>query len=719
MADLKDALALASQGFFIFPLVQNSKLPAIDRWNEKATRDPERISRWWLDPVMGWDQGYNIGVSTSNYGDDQALVVVDIDNKGAKHGDDTVLELDIEGFDLPPTLTVNTPSGGRHLYYTVRQAVKQGTDTLGSGIDTRSAGGYVVGPTSSVPLGQYHIADSRRAVMAPTWVVERCGASNSIPPRIISPIPTGGSIDPSRAYRRGLEFITTNAPEGTEGSRNDTAYRVAGTLKDFGCDPDQVKELLAFEWNCYPPLDEPELDAVVAAAFRYGREAPGSRAPEAQFDAVEAPDDGKLSPMDAMNKEYSYIKAGGFILQETVDAEGHPRIDHLSLSEFKGWFANKKMMQGKTERSMADIWMEWTGRREYAGVTFLPGVTPKGNFYNLWHGFRIEAAKTPTHPSVEAFKEHALQNVCNGDAKLCQWLMGFFAHMIQKPNEKPLVALVFKGQKGVGKNALVERVGWLLNSHFLVADDERYITGNFNSHLESCLFMALDEAAWAGNKRAEGKLKGLVTGTDHLIERKGKEPYSVANKTRIAVLGNEDWLVPATVDERRFAVFNVGEGRMQDRKFFHDMRVGMENGGYAHLLKYLQDFDLSQVDVNLAPATEALAEQKIASLEPFQQWWFSCLNEETMANGDFEGWPEQIETKRLRNSYIRYVRERNIRTRIIDERSVGHFLKRISATLERKRIRISGALAYAYIIPGIEEARKDFENFLGHPIKWS
>ena len=37
----------------------------------------------------------------------------------------------------------------------------------------------------------------------------------------------------------------------------------------------------------------------------------------------------------------------------------------------------------------------------------------------------------------------------------------------------------------------------------------------------------------------------------------------------------------ATDDERRYAVFHLGEGRMQDRKFFHDMRVGMEQGGYA------------------------------------------------------------------------------------------------------------------------------------------
>ncbi|MCU9931097.1 hypothetical protein OFL77_27585, partial [Escherichia coli] len=78
------------------------------------------------------------------------------------------------------------------------------------------------------------------------------------------------------------------------------------------------------------------------------------------------------------------------------------------------------------------------------------------------------------------------------------------------------------------------------------------------------------------------------------------------NITRVAIIGNEDWLVPASFDERRYAVFSVGDGRRQDRDFFHNMRVGMEEGGYAYLLKFLMDFDLSAIDVNEAPQTQGL-----------------------------------------------------------------------------------------------------------------
>src|SRR5690606_35582068 len=95
----------------------------------------------------------------------------------------------------------------------------------------------------------------------------------------------------------------------------------------------------------------------------------------------------------------------------------------------------------------------------------------------------------------DAFIHHAKENVCQGDEDLFQWLMGYFAHMVQRPYERPLTTLVFRGGKGVGKNTLIDRVGNLLGeSHYLVATDGRYLTSNFNGHMDSCLCLVLDEA---------------------------------------------------------------------------------------------------------------------------------------------------------------------------------------------------------------------------------
>lgn len=346
-------------------------------------------------------------------------------------------------------------------------------------------------------------------------------------------------------------------------------------------------------------------------------------------------------------------------------------------------------------------------------------------YFNLWRGFAVEpwpVGETPdaeAAAALDAFLDHARANVCGGDETLYRWLVGYFAHIIQRPQEKPLVAPVFKGEKGVGKNALIERVGHLLGSHFLVTSKRRYLVGNFNGHLERLLLFVLDEAFWSGDKEAEGILKDLITGSTHLIEIKGQESYTVANRCRIVIIGNEDWLVPASHDERRFAVFQVGSARKQDRQFFIEMRERMERGGYRLLLRYLLDFDLTGLDFNEAPHTSGLLEQKHASLDPFFQWWLDCLAEGQIVGSDFGGqWVDKIETGRFRAAFRRYVKERNIRSRVPEDRSIGKLLKKCAPGIKKVRERSGEALPYVYVMPKLEACRAAWSRFIGHTLEW-
>ena len=714
MNRLDQALALAAKGFHVFPVERDSKLPAIKDFPNRATRDEDQIRKWF----GGLDR--NIGISTTRFGDDKSVVVVDIDNKNGKDGDAEILKLELDGYELPETFEQATPSGGRHLIYIADRPLRQGVNVLGKGIDIRAQGGFVVGPSSSIAGKHYHqINGHGYPVPAPEWLVHRLGESRSVEPQ--AGVVLDG-VDASRAADRALAYLKT-APVSVEGEGGDlVAFKVAAKLKDFGCTLGQALYLLEDHWNnrCDPPWTLEELHQKVNHAYRYGKEPQGSAAPEAVFPAVEPSDDAEDEqphPVDALNKEFAFIKDGAFVLQETTDEEGQFTTVRLSPNDMHAWFANKTMAVGDKQVAMSRLWMSRRSRREYDKVVFSPLPLEGDRFYNLWRGFSLAPADTDSHPSVAAFREHALKNVCNGDEALCKWLIGFFAHMIQKPWEKPLTALVFKGKRGTGKNALVERVGHLLGNHFMVADDDRYLLGNFNSHLEANLFFVLDEASWAGDKRAEGKLKGVITGSKHNIERKGAEPYKVRNLSRVAIISNEDWVVPAGVDERRFAVFTVGDGRRQDRKFFESMRKGMEQGGYAHLLRFLMDYDMTGIDVNAAPSTSGLIEQKHQSLDPVDEWWLDCLSANRLAGDTFDGdMPERLPTKRVHAAFLTWAKSRQIRSRLPKDRD-------FSATMKKRlgdyaRARVDGDLTYAYFNPGIQVLRAEWEKFIGGAVEW-
>lgn len=287
MTPTDHALALAAQGFYVFPLLPGSKKPAVPAWQRVATRDPERIRALFRD-------GQNIGIATGRFGDNEALLVADVDNKAGKRGDESILTLELEGHEFPETLESRTPTGGRHLFYRVPTAVRQGVENIGPGIDTRSAGGYVVAPGSRLDnaatgdhpeLGGYTFAEPARPLAeAPAWLVEKCGVRRERDPEADKPLP-GVSVE--RAIERAIRYLREDAPEAIEGAGGDaTTYRVAARVKDFGVPQAAATELLLAHWFGGCGWTPEELAGKVANAYRYGVERQGADAPEAIFAAV-------------------------------------------------------------------------------------------------------------------------------------------------------------------------------------------------------------------------------------------------------------------------------------------------------------------------------------------------------------------------------------------------------------------------------------------------
>ena len=99
-------------------------------------------------------------------------------------------------------------------------------------------------------------------------------------------------------------------------------------------------------------------------------------------------------------------------------------------------------------------------------------------------------------------------------------------------------------------------------------DDPRYLVGNFNIHMQRLLLLQADEALWAGDHSAEGRLKGLVTSSVHMLEKKGVDPVASRNLVRVLLTSNADWVIPAGPDSRRFAVFDVGDAARGNASYF-------------------------------------------------------------------------------------------------------------------------------------------------------
>jgi len=148
-------------------------------------------------------------------------------------------------------------------------------------------------------------------------------------------------------------------------------------------------------------------------------------------------------------------------------------------------------------------------------------------------------------------------------------------------------------------------------SHGLHISKADHLTGRFNSHLMHCCFVFLDEAIWPGGKAAEGTLKRIVTEPTQTIEAKGFDAGEAVNRLSIMMASNEDWVCPASSDERRFAVFNASDARRKDPAYFaaliEEIKSSWTEAFFADMLAMkLGDWHPSD-DV---PETERLAMQK-------------------------------------------------------------------------------------------------------------
>lgn len=717
MSILESAIELAEKGFYVFPCAKNTKVPIKGcSWPTEATRDLEKIKSWWASDE------FNIGIATEKFKENEALIVIDVDKKEL-NGFQSLVDFEKKvGQKLPKTKIQSTPSGGMHLIYKSRKAVKQGTSVLGEGVDIRSRGGYIISAPSSINHSDYKFLNDLEETEAPDWLVSYLEDLDSKNQIVDKSKPTA-VVNTSLAIRRAIQYVHSLEPTYS-GSRNSDGYKIACRLNDMGLNYDQMYSILANEWKCHPQLEDFEIRQLVLSAISYAQKPTGNDTPEKHFEKIEVPkkESEPGNPFEEINKEYFYVTMGGQsrVCYETKDIHGNFHLDKLSIQTFKEKIAAKKILTSQNRlEPLAKVWLESDIRRSYKGVVFIPTPADTSPYYNLWRGFSFEPsayADKEAALGVDLFLEHIVENICSGDKEHSHWVFSFFAHLLQKPDQKPRVALVLKGRKGTGKNILIEMFNEILGNHGVVVSDKRYLVGNFNSVFENKLLFTLDEAFWSGDKSAEGVLKSLITDKKKMIEHKGLEPYTINSYERIVILGNEEWLVPASEDERRFAVFNVSDKRRGDQEFFGAIREGLiDHGGIKRLLHFFLNYKIN-ADINIAPLTEGIIEQKLSSLNSFQAWWFQCLKEERIIGHNFEDhtWPDEVRVSDLWDSYRRSMDQEGNRQWRPNNISLGRSFPKFAKTCSKSYLKkVEGKVLRVYRFAPIDVARLEWESLYG------
>lgn len=767
MNNLEVALNLIHAGIPVFPCrwkaetidgkPYGEKSPLTPDGHKNASTDEAVVRAWWKRHPAAL-----VGMPT---GSRSRLAVLDLDRHSeTSDGIAALADMGLTPEDLTFCIA-KTAGGGLHLYFEYVEGVTNRAKHLPSGMDIRGEGGYVIAPGSIFPDGRcYSAADVTLLVlprfperfMPPAKVerqpvdvseaseFQREWAYEQLLLRVeeMRDCPEGRRYDTLRdiAFWAGgvgihgaLDFDTARdllleAAEAaglSKGERERTFEKSwdDGTLKPIAM-PDRV-DIDADDFDDLPDADDE--DILLGPPPTWKKPTPSQqKVAKAEVEYALGADTPKW--VAGLNTKHAIAIVAGKTVILHFGSDG--KVDYGSAGDLHTYYENQRVASGKTTVPITKMWLQSKHRRSYPrGVIFAPNRETPGA-YNHWQGFSVPFADAAdAEAGCRLFLKHLREVVCNGNDDYYRYNLGWLAHMVQKPEEKPGVAVVYKGRKRIGKDTVFDYVGRLFKSHYVTVAKQDHMTGKFNAHQEKCLLLHVQEGFWAGNKEADSSLKYLITSEMVQIEPKGVNAFQVPSVLRLFISSNESWVVPASEDEGRYFVLNVSDKRKGDFAYFEALRDEMNGNGPSCLLTYLMNYDLSEFRVRSVPDTDALAEQKMHGLKNVELWWLDKLTKGVMGAdsdfdtgptaGEWEDRPVTVGREDLRSDYRLWMRGRRFDGSELGDREFGKRMKLMCPSMTSSQPSRGGSRFRAYGFMPLEQCRAEFDTFIGSAIKWN
>ncbi|WP_425079711.1 primase-helicase family protein [Ruegeria denitrificans] len=358
------------------------------------------------------------------------------------------------------------------------------------------------------------------------------------------------------------------------------------------------------------------------------------------FANVETP----RGPLERMNQRYTVVDIEGktrvaykLTEEDPYDGTSATRWIFATKASFLDYHENRRMevTNAKGELSTAPVareWLKWGQRNTAKGIVFSPNRDVSG-MLNLWTGFGCE----PREGETEMIHWVIRDSLCGGDPEAYNYVLDWLAYGVQNPEELIGVALAFHGAKGTGKTTLGELMVSIHGMHGLALSSREQLTGQFNGHMGTCCLAFCDEIDFHfSSGKEDSRLKKIVTDRKGMMEKKGIDARAMNNRSNVLISGNSDHSVPATADERRYAVIRVpntwGTGsaapnREEAQRLHGKVHEQIRNGGREAFLAELLTRKIDRHPRETIPQNTALVEQKIHGLSLVQRWFFDACEE--------------------------------------------------------------------------------------------
>lgn len=518
----------------------------------------------------------------SNYGIVTGLgtcTVLDFDQTEERPGIESLIDLESKySFYVPRQCIVNTPSGGMHLYLAYDESLSPRVRPFGQsiGMDILNSNGdkanrHAVGPESVTEKGIYK-EHKQFPILSVSLLAEYeipTGFKKLLPEQAHNVVGMDGKpayVNGNRGSEQvGQDDVFTKLPLSelmdvldhidVKSTSFDEWLRVGMAIHSERGDD-------GFElWNEWSAEDPDRYDIkALQSHWQTFREVTGGVTIGTAINMAREngyrmkPAHAALSMMDNIQSETPNAYLGGQCKFIRVTDDGE--VQEMAMDDVKSWYADREVVINGKPVNPITLFMRWSGRIKYDRYELLPppAVCPPTTV-NVWKGFRLKPKEGDIGKYMELF------NLMFGE-DVKEWVHDWFADLIQNTGIKPDTALVLQGPEGTGKNTLIDVFRSMFKdnntTHFVSTDQ---FTSKFNKHIARSVLAVVNEAVWSGNHKHASMLKGYVSESKFEVQDKNVKSFQARNCTRIVVMSNDDWAIPADRDARRFCVCRIDKFR--------------------------------------------------------------------------------------------------------------------------------------------------------------
>jgi len=654
------ALYYISKGMYVIPCKKNDKA-IIFRGRgsyDRASRDEKRIKEW-FHPKVGEFAGCNIAIATG--GDSAFIVDIDTINHEGFSGHETWSDLmhtnGEEGTKNAPM--VKTPSGGEHLYFRWTEECGGSKDNLlGPGVDVKGGGphsrrGHIMAPPSRINGREYKWVKSGDILDIPQWIINVRnvnGSNNLLAPENSNNVVSIEGKEINSGSGKGQEMDNSDLGLIENDQLNDMLKHLKGVelmgygewleigmaIHDASGGSDNGLEV----WDSWSRSDDRYEEGICASKWKgfgdgsasgskitantlfYRAGVQGNWRPNnksninvqaGRNDVYGAINSEVMMMMEEMNDRFGFIVIGGRsrIIHKK---RGKNQAPLMLINSFYDLTMNEWVEAGEKAKNVSKVWMTHRGRNSYEDIGMFVDDEDRHRVCDLWTGFDTIANYSECgEKDVAPILGFILEVICSGNVGYFEWIVDWIANIFQDPGEKRGrmgTCLVTRGKKGIGKGMLFNLINKMIGyGHATHITDHKLLVSEFNGWAIGKLFIFVDEAVWGGDKQGEGALKGLITEGNISYQFKGVDQQIGHNFCRVGFASNEDWVVPATKDERRFMMMDVSDKYQGNTKYWDTLSDWLyKEGGAEKFLGYLMKRKIRS-NLRNAPKTKALADQ--------------------------------------------------------------------------------------------------------------